>query len=412
MSGSYGSFVVVAVIAFLSPLALALAPRLLIPGLVLELVAGVIVGPSVLGIASVTTPVRVFSQVGLVVLLYLAGREIRLDSLSGRALSLAGAGFLASLVLGVGAGFGLSALGLAEAPLLVAIILAASSLSVIVIPIQDAGEAETPFGQQVLTAAAIAEFGAVVLLAFSSAGSRSGPWTELVHLVAFGAVAVMLALLLGKAERGGFMRATLERLDQTSAQIRVRGDMALLAIIVGLAVELGLESVLAAFAVGLVRGMSDSDPRSRERIEAVSLGVFVPFFFVASGLELDIGELVESVPDAVKLPVFLGALLAVRGLPALLYRGEMRPRLIAAAALFQATSLSFIIVATQIGDELGLITSETSTALVGAGVLSVVLFPALALGQIDRDPSRPPGCRLGAARAGSELQTVREPGTG
>jgi Kef-type K+ transport system membrane component KefB len=415
VSDSYGSFVIVAVIAFMAPLLLALAPRLLVPGLVLELVAGIIVGPSVLDIAHVTDPVEVFSQVGLVVLLYLAGREIRLEMLTGRVVALSAGGWAISLVLGVAIGLGLSAVGLAESPLLLAVVLAASSLSIIVIPIRDAGESGTSFGQQVMAAAAVAEFGAVVLLAFASASQRGGLSTELVHLVAFGLVAVLLAVLLGKAERTGFMRETMERLDKTSAQIRVRGDIALLAIIVALAVELGLESVLAAFAVGIVRGMSDDDPRDRERMEIVSLGVFVPFFFVASGIQLDLGALFDSASDVAKLPLFLAALLVVRGLPALLYRDTMSGRRAAAAGLLQATSLSFIIVATQIGDDLGLLTSETSTALVGAGLFSVLLYPAIALNLIERDRSSRSRRDAGAPPGESGPQPpapFRQPGTG
>jgi Kef-type K+ transport system membrane component KefB len=419
VSDSYGSFVIVAAVAFAAPLVLAFAPRLLIPSLVLELVAGIVIGPSVLDIAEVNQPVEVFAEVGLVVLLYLCGREIRLDRMRGRVIELAGLGFLISLLLGAAGALALHGAGLTESPLLVAVILAASSVSVILIPLRDAHETETSFGQQVMAAAAVAEFGAVVLVAFSTAGSRGGPETELVHLVAFGVVAVVLALSLAKAERAGFLRATLDRLDQTSAQIRVRGDMALLAIIVGLGVELGLESVLAAFAVGLVRGMSDTDPLGRERIEAVALGVFVPFFFVASGLEIDIGELVESPSDMAKLPLFLAALLVVRGVPALLYRGSMtRPR-VGAAALLQATSLSLIIVATQIGEEVGLLTGETSTALVGAGLFSVLLYPAFALALIRRDReetgeaprSEPPEPSPGSPGEGAAPPLV-PPGTG
>ena len=414
MSDSYGSFVIVAVIAFLAPLVLALAPRLLIPGLVLELVAGIIVGPSVLDIAHVTTPVEVFSQVGLVVLLYLAGREIRLDMLTGRVVGLASGGWALSLLLGVAIGLAMSATGLVESPLLLAVVLAASSLSIIVIPLRDAGESNTPFGQQVMAAAAVAEFGAVVLLAFASAGKRGGIETELIHLVAFGAVAVTLAIFLGRAERAGFMRDALERLDKTSAQIRVRGDIALLALITALAVELGLESVLAAFAVGIVRGMSDEDPHDRERMEVVALGVFVPFFFVASGIELDLGALFDSVADVAKLPIFLLALLVVRGLPALLYRETMSGRRMGAASLLQATSLSFIIVATQIGQELGLLTSETSTALVGAGLLSVLIYPAIALALIERDRSSrsSPGGQARPAGSGPEPPEPDLAGTG
>ena len=171
---SYTSFVIVAAIAFAAPLIRGMAPQILVPSIVLELVAGIVVGPHGLGLASATTPVEVFSTVGLACLLFLAGREIQVERLRGALLATSLAGFAISFVLGFGAGFGLHAVGLIKTPLLLAIIFVATSLSIIIVPLKDVGETETDWGQQVIAAAAIAEFGAVIMLSFFYSGQREG----------------------------------------------------------------------------------------------------------------------------------------------------------------------------------------------------------------------------------------------
>lgn len=390
-----GSFVAVAVIAFTAPLLRELAPRLLVPAIVLELVGGIIIGPPVLDIASSTASVELFSTIGLAALLFLAGREITVDRLRGAVLRMALVSFLIAFAVAVGIGGILYAIGLAEAPLLIAVILVATSLSVIIVPLRDAGQTETAFGQSVIATAAVAEFGAVILLSFLFSTEREGFETELVHLVAFAvAIALVFALLRG-GQRIKRLTAAIDRLAEGSAQIKVRGDLALLAIVVGLATELGLESILAAFAVGVVRGMSspqeaeDADPVSDAKLDAVALGVFVPFFFVSSGLDFRIDELLGSAEGLILLPGFLLALLAVHLLPAYFHRTSFGAGLELSAGLLAATSLSFVIVATQIGLELDILSADTATALVGAGLVSVVIFPALALASIRDDQPAP-----------------------
>jgi Kef-type K+ transport system membrane component KefB len=120
-------------------------------------------------------------------------------------------------------------------------------------------------------------------------------------------------------------------------------------------------------------------PRFREKLEAAGFGIFIPIFFVVSGIRFDVDALTSSASALARVPVFLVALLAVRGLPALLYRRDLGTRRTGVAALLQATSLPFIVAATQIGMELGTIDAATGSALVGAGILSVLLFPLGAL---------------------------------
>jgi Kef-type K+ transport system membrane component KefB len=397
---SYTSFVIVAVIAFVAPLIRGILPAILVPAIVLELVGGIIVGPHGLGIASSTNPVEVFSTVGLACLLFLAGREIQVDRLRGALLATSLAGFAISFALAFGAASVLHAVGLIKTPLLVAIVFVATSLSIIIVPLKDARETDTDWGQQVIAAAAVAEFGAVILLSFFYSGERTGPGTEIFHLSLF---VVLAGLLLFSLTHGAqFERITnaMRRLEGTSAQIGVRGDFALIAVVAGVASQLGLETILAAFTVGVIRGMTSSHAEQAEaRLDAVTLGIFIPFFFVDSGLHFDIGALFASVSSFIRLPLFVLAVLLVRALPALLYRSRFATRRTAAAGLLQATSLSFIVVATQIGLKLNIMYPATATALVGAGLITVMVFPALAfalIGETDVDgPDETPELDLG-----------------
>ena len=377
---SYTSFVIVAVIAFLAPLIRGMAPQILVPAIVLELVAGIIVGPHGLGLAESTGPVNVFSTVGLACLLFLAGREIQVERLRGALLTTSLAGFAISFALAFGCTAALHAVGLIKTPLLVAIVFVATSLSIIIVPLKDAHETDSDFGQQVIAAAAIAEFGAVVLLSFFYSGDREGAATELLHLSLFVLAAAMIFLTLARGASLRRVTSAISRLEGTSAQIRVRGDFALVAVVAGVASQLGLEMILAAFTVGLIRGMtSGKDERQEERLDAVTLGIFIPFFFVDSGLNFNVGALFASTSAFIRLPLFLLAILIVRALPALLYRRRFVTRRTAAAGLLQATSLSFIVVATQIGLALDIMYPATATALVGAGLITVMIFPTLAL---------------------------------
>jgi Kef-type K+ transport system membrane component KefB len=373
------SFVVVAVIAFTAPVLRELVPRLFVPSIVLELVLGIIVGPQVLGIAHSSQAVDLFSTIGLAALLFLAGREIDVPKLRGEVLERALACFALGFMIAAAIAAPLHEVGLIKTPLLVAVILVATSLSVIIVPLRDAGEVNTAFGQQVIATAAIAEFSSVILLSFFYSNERAGYGTELVHLSAFVLLAIVVFVAVSQGGRNRRLNEALARLRESSAQIQTRADLALIAIVVGIASQLGLESILAAFTVGVIRGMTEErDEGSQQKREAVALGIFVPFFFVSSGLDFQLDELFATVGGVIRLPVFVLALLAVHLIPALLYRRTMGTRMALAAGLLQATSFSFVIVATQIGLQLHVMVQATATALVGAGLISVVAFPAIA----------------------------------
>lgn len=370
-------------IAFAAPLALGFVPRLKVPAVVLEILLGVVLGPSALGWLQPDLAVRTVALLGLAMLLFLAGLEVDVRNLKGGLLVLAASGYAVSLLLGVGAGLGLKAAGWLEDPLLVAVALSATSLGLVVAVLKDGGLLETGLAKTVIAAASFADFAAVLLLSvLFSADGGSGSGRIALFLV-FAAAVVAIALVVGATGRRMRVSQVVIRLQDSTAEIRVRAAMLLMVALAVVADRIGLESILGAFLAGAAvaaidRGTS-THPQFRTKLDAVGYGFLVPVFFISSGLQLDVSGLVSSPADLLRLPVYVAALLLVRGVPAVLYLRRLGRPDTAAAALLQATSLPFIVAATQIGVLTGRIPTETATALVCAGLVSVLVFPALAV---------------------------------
>jgi Kef-type K+ transport system membrane component KefB len=391
----FTNLLLVVAIALLAPLTLGFFPRLRLPSIVLEIVLGIVVGPSGLGWVSPDLPVSILALIGLAFLLFLSGLEIDIERLRGRLLKLTSAAFALSFAIALLVGFALKAGGFVKSPLFIAIVLVATSLGVIVPVLKDSGNVGSGFGQLVIAAASIADFGAIILLSlfFSGNGSTNTAGT-LILLGAFGLVVALVGLAIAGFERWRALRGVLVGLQDTTAQIRVRAAFVLLIGFAALAQSVGLETILGAFAAGALLSLIDRDeamthPQFRLKLEAVGFGVFIPVFFVTSGVRFDLHALFASASTVARVPLFLLALVIVRGLPAVVYvRLLGRPRALVAGIL-QATSLPFIVAATQIGVQIGVVTRASAAGLVAAGLLSVVIFPALGLMLLRRErPAR------------------------
>ena len=370
-------------IAFVAPLALGFVPRLKVPAVVLEILLGVVLGPSLLGWLEPDLAVRTVALLGLAMLLFLAGLEVEIKNLRGGLLPIAAAGYGISLLLGVGVGVGLKGAGWLEDPLLVAVALSATSLGLVVAVLKDGGLLETDLAKTVVAAASLADFAAVLLLSvlFSADGGSGGGRIGLFLLFAGAVVAVAFAV--SATSRRMRVSDVIIRLQDTTAEIRVRAAMLLMVALAVLAEQIGLESILGAFLAGAAVAAIDKDssthPQFRTKLDAVGYGFLVPVFFISSGLQLDVSSLIDHPADLLRLPVYVAALLVVRGVPAVLFLRRLGRSGTVPAALLQATSLPFIVAATQIGVITGRIPSETATALICAGLVSVLVFPALAL---------------------------------
>src|SRR5919201_1264356 len=262
----FTNLLIVAAAAFAAPLALGLVPVFRLPAVVLEIVLGIVLGPSVLGWAKVDEPVQVMSLLGLAFLLLLAGLEVEFEQFRGRLLKLTGVGFAASLGIALVFALGLHEAGLVKSPLLIGI---------------------------------IADVATIVLLSLFFSGHSSGLGAKLSLLGAFVALAAAVGLAVVGAERSIRLSGALLRLQDTTAQIRVRGAFVLLVGFVVLAERFGLEAILGAFMAGFVLKLVDRDramthTHFHQKLGEAGFGIFVPFIVVASQIGMDLGLITKG----------------------------------------------------------------------------------------------------------------------
>ena len=399
---NFDNLVAVLAVAAAVPLILSTIPKVPIPGPVLEIVAGIVLGPAVLNLVKPDQAVRLVATIGLAFLLFLAGLEIDVRHFRGPRARLAGLGFGLSAVLALGVSGALHAAGVVESTLLIGIILIATSLGMIIPILKDAGVADRPVGQLVIAGASLGDVSSVLLLSLFFSGRATALGPNLLLLSLLFVLVVLLVIATLRIERSMWITRTMNRLADTSAQIRIRLSMLLVVGLGALATHLGFEAILGAFIAGAILRLVDADaarkhPLFHPKLDAIGYGFLIPVFFVTSGLTFNLSVLFASAATVLRVPLFLLALLVVRGLPAVLYRSVLPgARDVAAAGLLQATSLPFIVAATTIGLALHAIRPANAAALVAAGLLSVIIFPIIAL-QLLRSSAKGPAAVPGQA---------------
>ena len=202
-------------------------------------------------------------------------------------------------------------------------------------------------------------------------------------LAIFLALLVLIGLAVTRVRRLRGLDRLLDRLEERSGQLRVRAALTLALACGVLAYRFGFASILGAFAAGLLVRMIEVSGREPNRqflikLEGIGFGFLIPIFFISTGVAFKLKGLLNHPAALAEVPLFLVALLVVRGVPALLYVRAVGRRRAAAGGLLQATTLTFVIVATEIGQETGKLTPTAAAALVAAGLLSAALFPAAA----------------------------------
>nr|WP_223242705.1 cation:proton antiporter [Streptomyces sp. CBMA123] len=361
-----------------------LADRLLrwiaVPTVVFEIVLGVLIGPDVLGWAHVDDRVNALSQFGLAMLMFLAGYEIDFAKLRGGPLKRAGTAWLVSLVLALGIG------ALVDRDpwngAFAGLVLTTTALGTILPILRDSGELPTPFGSLVMATGAVGEFGPIIAIAVLLSGNS--PARTAIILGAF-AVITAVAVLGARRPRPAWATRLIERTLRTSGQFAIRAVILVLAVMVAAALWLDLDMLLGAFTAGIVSRLLLSDIRQAEeevieaKLESIGFGFLVPIFFVVSGMNFDLDALLDDPGTLLLVPAFLLLFLAVRGVPAALltppgFGGRDRTAL----GMYAATALPLVVVITTIEVEAGHLPSSTAAALVGAGMLSVLVFPLAA----------------------------------
>jgi Kef-type K+ transport system membrane component KefB len=316
------SFLLVLVAAAAAPVLAAAAGRLharvVVPVVVVELLLGALIGPDVLALADTHDILEFLGQLGLGFLFFFAGYEIEYDRIRGAPLKLAALGWLITIALAYGLAGALAAAGVVLSGLLVGSAMTTTALGTLVPILRDAGQLETRLGRFVLGAGAVGEFGPVLIVTILLSTDADAA-KQILLLIIFTALAVPAALVSMRAVGHGW--SFIERHMETSGQVPVRLTVLLLFGLVVVAADLGLDVILGAFAAGVILRLlleGHEVARFESKLDAVGFGLLIPFFFVTSGMMLDLAALAGSTRALLELPIFLALFLLVRGLPALL----------------------------------------------------------------------------------------------
>jgi Kef-type K+ transport system membrane component KefB len=390
------SLLVVTLVAALTPMIVAALPGPGIPQVVILILAGVLIGPQGLGLAE-TTGIQLLANVGLGFLFLLAGYELDPRLLRAHAGHLAMIGWAISAVIAVGAVAILGSFGFLRAFVPIGLALTTTALGTLLPILHDHHMLSGQFGRYVLAAGAVGELFPIV--AISLFLTERGEFVAIASILAVGVMAILLTLV-PRVIGPGRVRAIIYQGRRATSQTTLRWSIVLLLLLLVAAQRFGLDVVLGAMLAGMVLRSwthgTDVDVTPLEgKLDAVGYGFFIPVFFVASGMGLDVQSIAEN---PLRLLVFFVLLLVVRGLPSLLvYRRALPLRQRAEMTFITATTMPLLIALAAIGLSTGVMLPANAAALVGAGVLSVLVYPLIAIMLARRGRTVPAGPDAAAA---------------
>ena len=390
---SFGPLLIVIFLAFAIPLSLSRFRRLRLPIVVGEILSGILVGRSGFQLVQHHDPVLdLLSEFGFVFLMFLAGLEIDFSNLGALMLSeqkdekplqlspipMGALNFLLTLILSGGFAILLQNMGLTRNAALMALILSTTSLGVVLPVLKEQGMTTGRYGQTILITALIADFATMLLITVDVAILSSGLTLEILL------VGVLFLVFFLIYRFGDFffnklvwVRKALEELSHATAQIKVRAAFTMMFVFVVLSEMLGTEVILGAFLAGamvaLLRTHEDAD--LIHQLEVIGYGFFIPIFFIMVGVDFNLAALYESPQALLLVPLLLLMAIAVKFLPALLFRLSFSWRQTLAAGVLLSARLSLIIAAAEIGLDLGIITEAVDMAIILVAMITVTVAP-------------------------------------
>ncbi|MFH9722234.1 cation:proton antiporter [Streptomyces sp. NPDC017254] len=392
MSHSGTTLILIMAIAVLAPLlAYGVGRKLPVPLVIFEILLGILVGPDVLDWAHTDALIDGLSELGLTMLIFLAGYEIEFGKVRGDTLRRSVRAWLIALVLGLATGVLLG--GGYTKGVFIGVALTSTALGTVLPVLRDAGDLHGRFGSVVMAFGAVGEFGPIIAMALLLSGRGAGESTVLLAVfAALTAGAVYWAL----RPRPPWFSRIIAKTLHTSGQFAVRFVFLLLAVMLGASQALGLDILLGAFAAGLITRLvltgaaPEAGPQILEKIEGVGFGFLVPVFFVVTGIEFDLASLLDGGRTLLLLPVFLLLFLVVRGGPIwFLAPRDLDRKDRGGLVLYGSTALPLVVAITTIGVDDKAMTAGEAAALVGAGMVSVLAFPLIALKSRSGAKARP-----------------------
>lgn len=390
---SFVPLLVVILLAVLAPIATSRIKRVRIPTVVGEIIAGIIVGRSVLGIVTQDEILDILALLGFAYLMFLSGLEVDFDALFPRPgvvlgswrerlvnpLFLGMLTFVLTVLLALGFAWGLHALDAADDPWLMALILSTTSLGLVVPVLKERNLMSQSYGQALLVSAVIADFATMILVSVYVLLRTRGLTAEvLLFLLLFGAFATVYRLARVAHRRLPIM-GMMDGLAQATTHINVRGAFAIALFFIALAQGLGVEMILGAFLGGalisLLSGKGASD--LHHHLDVIGYAFFIPIFFIMVGANFDLNALLESPEMLLLVPVVLILAYAVKFLAVLAFRLGYDWRRTVAAGALMSSRLSLIIAVAAIGLDLGSIDEATNAAIILVAIVTSTVSPLL-----------------------------------
>lgn len=365
-----------------------------IPSVVVEIMAGFIIGEHVLGILPHEEYMEFLGLIGFIFLMFLSGLEINVNqiyaSLPKRKITMAT--FLANpLLAGLGIYAGTLILAYLSAYFLsfltpithywyFALIISTTSVGIIMPVLKERGEISKHFGQMMVMAAAVADILSILFFTFTASYLKKGFEFEILLIFSL-FVVLILSYYIGKLlVRTNFFKSLIFQLSHASYQIKVRGTLALILLFLILSQWIDAEVILGAFLAGILMSFFAQKERSSLllKLEAMGYGFFVPIFFIMVGAGIDLEALKNFDQSFLFLALLLLALYLIKVVPSFaLWNRLFGNRQALAGGLLMSSRMSLIIAASQVGLDLGVITPATNTAFIIMAVITCMLSPFL-----------------------------------
>ena len=382
------SLVIVVVAAFLTPIIVNRLNVTFLPVVVAEILMGIIIGNSFLELVHKDEMLNILSTLGFIFLMFLSGLEIDFSAFKKDTrkrqginkneknlpshLQLALTVFSLIMVLSIILAFAFKWLGFVDDVLLMVIIISTISLGVVVPTLKEMNIMRTTIGQFILLVAVLADLFTMVLLTIY--GGINGEGGGSIWLSAILIVFTAIFYLLGSVfKRLNFM----QRLMGGTTQIGIRAIFALIILLVALAEGVGAEYILGAFLAGVVVSLLKPDEEMIHTLDSFGYGFFIPIFFIMVGVDLDIPSLIKEPSLLIIIPILILSFIVSKLIPVLFIRRWFDTKTTIASAFLLTSTLSLVIAAAKIAEELKAITSEMSGILILSAIITCVFVPVV-----------------------------------
>lgn len=382
------SLVIVVLVAFLAPIVRERLRLTIVPVVVTEIIAGLIIGKSGLNLIGPDPWLEILSTFGLIFLMFLSGVEIDFTIFTKKSqpqsnhkknansepnsFFVSTVIFIFIFILSYLLSLGLTRLQLIDSPFFMTLVISTISLGVVLPTLKEENLTTKVIGQTILIIAVIADLVTMILLAVyvTFTSDEGGNMWLLLLLFAAGVLLYFLARWFSQVT---FFKSML----RGSIQIDTRAIFALLIVLVGLSESVGAENILGAFLAGVLISLLSPNPDTIQKLDSFGYGFLIPIFFVMVGVQLDLWTLLSDPNILLLIPLLFLALVISKLVPILILKKWYDWRTVLGAGFLLTSTLSLVIAAAEIGKRIGVIDEQKASTLILLAVVTSIITPML-----------------------------------